>query len=107
MIQKARGEKEHLITFSKEFGSKIPFRTEIYICSFNQNDINAIKTGLKNTFKKEEILTGRAFCDILHIDYDSIIKSRLEDAEDNFNYFIEELIKIEQVKSKILSLLDK
>ena len=78
-----------------------------YIFVFLTNDINAIKTGLKNTFKKEEILTGRAFCDILHIDYDSIIKSRLEDAEDNFNYFIEELIKIEQVKSKILSLLDK
>lgn len=41
--KKAAVEREHLITFSKEFGSKIPFRTEIYLCSFNQNDINAIK----------------------------------------------------------------
>ncbi len=105
--KKAAGEKEHLVTFLKEFGSKIPFRTELYICSFNQNDINAIKTGLKNTFKEEEILTGRAFCDILHLDYDSIIKSRLEDAEDNFNYFIEELVEIEQVRSKILEIIDK
>ncbi len=105
--KKAAGEKEHLVTFLKEFGSKIPFRTELYICFFNQNDINAIKTGLKNTFKEEEILTGRAFCDILHLDYDSIIKSRLEDAEDNFNYFIEELVEIEQVRSKILEIIDK
>lgn len=105
--KKAAGEKEHLLTFSKEFGSKIPFRTEIYLCSFNQNDINAIKTGLKNTFTEKEILTGKAFCDILHLDYDSIIKSRLEDAEDNLDYFVEELLNIEQVKNKIISILDK
>lgn len=105
--KKATGEKEHLVTFSKEFGSKIPFRTEIYLCSFNQNDINAIKIGLKNTFTEKEILTGRAFCNILNLDYDKIIKARLEDAEDNLTYFIEELLKIEQVKKKIISILDK
>lgn len=105
--KKAAGEREHLITFSKEFGRKIPFRTEIYICSFNQNDINAIKFGLKNTFTEQEILTGRAFCNILNLDYDKIITARLEDAEDNLNYFIEELLKIEQVKKKIISILDK
>lgn len=105
--KKVAGEKEHLVTFSKEFGSKIPFRTEIYICSFNQNDINAIKTGLKNTFTEKEILTGREFCNILHLNYDGIIKSRLDDAEDNLNYFIDELLKIEQVKSEILGKLNK
>lgn len=105
--KKVAGEKEHLVTFSKEFGSKIPFRTEIYLCSFNQNDVNAIKIGLKNTFTEKEILTGKAFCDILNLDYDSIINTRLADAEDNLTYFVEELLKIEEVKKKILNLLDK
>lgn len=105
--KKAAGEKEHLVTFSKEFGRKIPFRTEIYICSFNQNDINTIKTGLKNTFTEQEILTGKSFCDILNLDYDKIIQTRLEDAEDNLTYFVEELLKIEQVRKKIINILDK
>lgn len=104
--KKAAGEKEHLVTFSKEFGRNIPFRTEIYLCSFNQNNIDAIKIGLKNTFTEKEILTGKAFCDILNLDYDAIIQSRLEDAEDNLNYFVEELLKIKPIKNKILAALN-
>lgn len=105
--KKAAGEKEHLITFSKEFGSKIPFRTEIYICSFNQNDVNAIKTGLKNTFTEKEILTGKEFCKILNLDYDKIISARLKDAKDNLNYFVEELLKIDKVQKMIIDKINK
>lgn len=97
--KKISGEREHLIMFSKEFGSKIPFRTEIYICTFNQDDMDSIKTGLKNYFKEDEILTGRDFCKILNINYDEIIRLRMKDAEDNLNYFIDELLKIKNVRS--------
>lgn len=105
--KKISGEREHLITFSKEFGSKIPFRTEIYICTFNQDDMDTIKTGLKNYFKEDEILTGRDFCKILNINYDEIISLRMKDAEDNLNYFIDELLKIENVRSLLEKKLKK
>ena len=99
--KKAQGEKEHLEQFAKEFGSKVPFVAEYYICCFNQNDKDVIMTGFKNEFSKEHIMTGKELCEILHIDYEEIRESREKDAADNFDYFINELLKIEEVKKAI------
>ncbi len=92
--KKTQGEREHLERFSKEFGSRIPFITEFYICCFNQNDKNVIREGMKHVFSDNEILTGEEFCDILRLNYEEIVNERLNDAHENLNYFLDELIKI-------------
>lgn len=96
--KKSKSEKQHLEKFATIFGAKIPFVTEYYICSFNQSNKDLIKLGFKNVFDEEHILTGRELCEILHIDYDEILQIRKIDIDDNFEYFLDELLKIEQVR---------
>lgn len=43
----------------------------------------------------------------LGIDYDKILEIRKKDAEENFNYFISEMIKVQKVKEWILYYLEK
>ncbi len=95
--KKVKGEKENLETFAEKFGSKIPFVTEWYICCFNENDKTVIKEGLKNEFDETHILTGREFCEILNIDYDSIIEQRKNDGIENLQFFISEMLAIDNV----------
>ena len=96
--KKSSGEKEHLEEFVNKFGAKIPFRTDYFICCFNQLNKDLIYTGFKGDFDKDHILTGLELCEILGIDYYDILNLRKEDAEDNFDYFLDELLKINEVK---------
>lgn len=99
--KKVKGEKTNLVTFSEKFGAKIPFSTDYYVCCFNQNNKEIIREGMKNEFDLEHIMTGRELCQLLNIDYQEIINIRKNDMEENFNYFIEELLKIPEVLEKI------
>lgn len=105
--KKSESEREHLEQFAIYFGAKIPFVTEFYICSFNQADKQHIKEGFKNKFELENILTGRELCEILQIDYDAIISQRKIDMADNLNYFIDETLKIEDIRKMILEKLSQ
>lgn len=105
--KKVKGEKRNLEQFTQRFGVRIPFVIEYYICSFNQNNKEAIRIGMKNEFALENILTGRELCEILNIDYDEIVDVRREDMEDNFNYFIEELLNIPEVAEAIRDRLEE
>lgn len=99
--KKSAIEKQHLEEFVQKFGSKIPFVAEYYICCFNQLNKNVIYIGFKKDFEMEHILTGKELCDILKIDYNEIIEIRKKDAEENFNYFIEEALKIDEVRETV------
>lgn len=99
--KKVIGEKQHLEDFSTIFGAKIPFVTDYYICSFNQEDKNIIYTGFKGCFEIEHILTGRELCEILKIDYDEIRHLRAMDEAENFRYLISEMCKIPEVAREI------
>lgn len=101
--KKSAKEKENLEKFSMLFGVKIPFVTEYYICSFNQNDKEKIKLGFKGVFDLENIMTGKELCEILSINYDEILNIRKKDAKENLEYFIDELIKIKEIKKIIKS----
>ena len=103
--KKVIGERQHLEEFSKNFGSKIPFVIEFYICSFNQEDKEAIKNGFKGAFEYENIMTGRELRQILGINYNEIIQIRKNDIEDNFNYLVEELLKIPEIMNEIKKIL--
>ncbi|WP_224316109.1 hypothetical protein [Campylobacter canadensis] len=48
-------------------------------------------------------MTGKELCEILSINYDEILNIRKKDAKENLEYFIDELIKIKEIKKIIKS----
>ncbi len=100
--KKSAGECEMLKKAKEILGPKIPFKTDFYICCFNNNDKEAIKKGFKNNFKLNNIITGEELCKIINKNYNDIINQRNNDADDNINYFVDELLKIEYIKQKII-----
>ena len=99
--KKSSSELESLQHFTNHIAPLIPFMVKFYICCFNQNDKLKIVEGFKKRFNKDQVMTGREFCDLLGIDSDAIIDAREKDAIDNFNYVIEELIKIDKLKEAV------
>ena len=99
--KKSTSELESLKAFTNNIAPQIPFEVKFYICCFNQDDKVKIIDGFKKRFTEEQVMTGKEFCNLLNIDYESIIDTRKQDAIDNFNYVIEELIKISELKKAI------
>ncbi len=88
--KKSSVEHENLISYRDFIAHKIPFSSVIYICLFNTKDKDrASKAGLKSKFSKEEIITGKEFCDLFNIDFNRIQKRREEDVKDNLRFIIE------------------
>lgn len=71
-----------------------------HFCAFNQHDKEAIRSGFKNRINLQESMTGREFCELLEIDY--IVERRKADGSANVAYFLEELVKIEPVRDKLM-----
>ena len=63
--KKADGEKETLEACRAALSSKLPFRTNFYLCSFHAETKEEIMTGLKGRFTEEEVITGQELCKIL------------------------------------------
>lgn len=100
--KKANSEYLMLKKAKDTLGSEIPFTTNFYLCSFNCEDKDLIFNGLKKKFDHSEILTGMELCEILGIDYNDILETRKKDCEDNLEYFLDELIKIDDIKEKLI-----
>jgi len=77
------------------------------MCSFNSNDKEQIYNGFKKKIPKENIMTGSEFCELVNINYDEIKKEREKDSSLNFDYFIEELLLIEEVQEAIMKKINK
>mgnify|MGYP000126736234 CR=1 FL=1 len=92
--KKAKGEKQNLINFQNNISNKIPYTTSIYICSFNQENKDLIKAGMKNEFDSSEIMTGKEFCQLLNINYDKILERRKNDQKKNIQFFLNEINRI-------------
>lgn len=105
--KKSKAEKDNLENFSRDFGSKIPFATDYKICCFNQDDKEKIKIGLKGEFDDNHIMTGKELCNELEINYDELVSERKNDAVENINYFVDELLKIDIIKDGIESKIKK
>lgn len=100
--KKSLAEKEMLQAFVNHFAPLIPFRTKYYICCFNQLDKAKIVAGFKNAFSIDEVMTGKEFCDILGIDYNTILDLRKNDILDNFAYVVEKMSEISEVKKAVV-----
>ena len=99
--KKISGERQHLEEFANFIAKKIPYCIFIKFCCFNENDKKKIKNGLKGEFEIEEIMTGNEFCDLLNINYKEIIELRKADVEENIEFFVKELLKIENVRKLV------
>ena len=96
--KKSSGEVASLTNFSTSVGSTLPYETAIRICSFNQNDKEAIVAGFKRTVDASSVWTGSEFCELLGLDYDAIVAERRADAEANRRFFVQELCQIPSVR---------
>lgn len=104
--KKAAGEVSLLQTFESHLSKQIRFTTSIHICSFNQSDKDKIVTGFKKKITKEQAMTGQELCTLLGIDYRLILNSRVHQQNKNLEFFVKELLLIENVRSIILKELD-
>ena len=99
--KKAQAEQRSLHEFVEQNGSKLPYRISTHFCAFNKDDHQAIWDGFKRKIKLEETMTGREFCELLEIDYDEIVETRLQDGPENTKFFILELLKIPKIRNMI------
>ena len=104
--KKVKAEQENLKKFATIFGSRIPFVTDWYICCFNENNKATIKSGLKNEFEEEHIMTGQEFCHVLGIDYQEIIEKRNKDSRENLEYFLAEMLNNQCVRKIVCEILN-
>jgi len=84
--KKAAGERKHLKEYQDYLSNKVPYKTDIYVCCFNQKDKQAISEGLKGEFSTEEVMTGDEFCNLLEINKEDILEIRKKDQQDNVCY---------------------
>ena len=105
--KKAAGEVAAMREFSARNSPNIPFVVKCHFCAFNQESRSAIAKGFKKAIPHDDILTGREMCDLMEIDYDSIVEERKADAEDNLDYFLSQLLHIDKARERILGKLAK
>ncbi|MDY5822534.1 MAG: hypothetical protein SPJ83_07110 [Helicobacter sp.] len=101
--KKSQGEVNNLNTYSNALANKLPYpwQSEIKVCMFNQHDKTKIVSGFKGYISEKEAMSGDEFCNILGIDKEKIDRQRHEACNSNFEFVIDELLKIESVHNKI------
>jgi hypothetical protein len=110
--KKAEGEVEALNKFANQLHGHMlkeglsNYTVEIKICFFNSKSKDSIVLGMKNRISKSQAMTGEEFCRLINISYSSIIKAREIHMEQNFSYFIEQLLLIPEVNEKIKKIID-
>lgn len=96
--KKSSGEVASLTRFATTVGATLPYATEIRICSFNQDDKEAIVQGFKQAVTASQVWSGRDFCELLGFDYDGIVNERKADAAANRRYLVERLLEIPSIR---------
>ena len=99
--KKATQERRCLYDFSSKNACHFPYVFKCFMCCFNADSKETIFHGMKGKISREDILTGKEFCTMFNIDYKKIQNKRSEDTQRNVKYFIEELLKIEEIKNFI------
>ncbi|MDE2817212.1 MAG: restriction endonuclease [Chloroflexota bacterium] len=104
--KKAAAERRSMSDFISMNAQYVPYTMSAHICCFNQDSREEIVVGLKSKITLEEAMTGREFCELLEINYGEIIEERKADQYPNLSYFVEELLRIDAVKTLIEERLD-
>lgn len=102
--KKSIGELSAMHGFISDIGAKVPYVMQAHFVCFNQNNREMIYEGFKRKIEIEECMTGRDFCELLEIDYDEIVVARQADQPMNLRYFVDELLAIPAVRSRLRGL---
>lgn len=105
--KKAAAERRAMHSFVERNAQHLQYRVHCYFCAFNQDSRDAIVRGFKNEITIEEAITGREFCELLELDYDEIANARQVDQRDNVQFFLRELLRIDEAKTIISRLLNR
>jgi len=105
--KKSDGELKSMTRFASWLAEKTGYTTNFYFCSFNQSNKQAIIAGAKGRFDASHAMTGRELCNILSIDYDTLRAKRQQEQPENLRYFINELLRIEEIRKLIKELWEK
>ena len=103
--KKASAERQSMHGFIESNAQHIQYRFQAHFCAFNQSDKQVVWNGFKRRISLEEAMTGPEFCDLLEIDYASIVNERQADSDDNVEFFLSELVRIDGVRGKLRDLL--
>lgn len=81
--KKSNAELETLTACKYFIENNFEISTEYALCCFNQKSRLNIVRGLKNRFDEEHVMTGNEFCELVGIEYETILNDRKSDANDN------------------------
>ena len=104
--KKANIENLSMHDFIQRNSKHIPYKISTHFCAFNQDKRQAIYEGFNKKITLNEAMTGREFCDLLEIDYDSLVAIRRADQSDNVEFLLSELVTIKSIKNRLHKLLD-
>lgn len=107
VVELKDGELKIMTRFASWLAEKTGYITNFYFCSFNQSNKQAIIAGAKGRFDASHAVTGRELCNILSIDYDTLRAKRQQEQPENLRYFINELLRIEEIRKLIKELWEK
>ncbi|MGR3984947.1 MAG: type II restriction endonuclease [Gammaproteobacteria bacterium] len=105
--KKAVAERDAIYSFIEQTARHLHYTVSAHFCCFNQDSKEAIVDGFKRKITRAEAMTGREFCDLLEINYDEIIRQRMQEQPRNFRYFLSEVVKIDQARVVLRELLKK
>jgi hypothetical protein len=92
--KKSSGERDGLIAFANWLAIKTDYQVDWSLCSFNQENRQAIVAGMKGRFSSDHVMTGRELCELLKVDYASIVEQRKADQAENLDYLAKQLLAI-------------
>lgn len=81
--KKSNAELETLTACKDFIESNFAISTDYALCCFNQKSSQNIVRGLKNRFDEAHVMTGNEFCELVGIEYETILNDRKSDANDN------------------------
>ena len=96
--KKAAGERASLHRFMTAISPAIRFSKSVHFCCFHRDTRMQIVKGFKHKITDKEAMTGREFCELLGINYSSIITKRMEHQQRNFDCFMDTLLEIPDVR---------
>jgi len=103
--KKASGELASITALADALAKKLNYTAKAHFCAFNQDNKEAIVAGAKGRFGLETAMTGAELCALIGVDYGSIRQMRKRDETENFDFLMEQLLAIPEVKRKIEELL--
>ena len=105
--KKASAEHSAIHSFIERNAQYLQYRVSCYFCCFNQDSREDIVKGFKGKIDESEAITGREFCELLELDYDYIVQIRKQDQPANVLYFLQELVKISEIRTILRDMLKK